>query len=592
VPIIFDRVDVTAGGAIPGKILSNISCSFREGELTLITGAAGSGKSTLLRAAAGFVNPVQGEIRYGRPGGCKRDGDSRGLAFQYPEQQLFCQTVQGEFSFSLKPLRLPRNEVRERMTRALLEAGLPLETAGQSPLTLSGGEKRKVALGTVLAADPDWLLLDEPTAGLDAQGVRQLLVTLRRWQGRPRGGVIVVTHDLDAFFPAADRVIVLQEGRLAAIGTPHELCASPETLVRAGVGLPACVRAALSLAARGFPVAPALAAPAALAAAIARLCAAAPAAPAAPAPGGFAASAAASAAPAPGGFAASAAAPAAPAPGGFAASAAASAAPAPPAPRRGRWIRAAPQLDPRAKWLAYLLLSAGILLQRDVPGLMLAAALTFAAVAGTGFPPGGLVRMTRPFLWFTFLSAAVAGLAWTDAGQAPWYRMIRFDAAPAGRTLLSYARIWLVMVLGLLLTLTTSQMRMKQALKQTLGPLSRFGFPVEAVSMAVSLLLRFIPLIRRDADRFLLRVRAREGIRRSRSRKRHSVSLRGSLALLIPLLISALQTAEDMLLALEARGYRLQGQRRTEGERLRMQRKDGLLLTAAAAGFVLLWLIR
>jgi len=110
--------------------------------------------------------------------------------------------------------------------------------------------------------------------------------------------------------------------------------------------------------------------------------------------------------------------------------------------------------------------------------------------------------------------------------------------------------------------------------------------------MAVSLLLRFIPLIRRDADRFLLRVRAREGIRRSRSRKRHSVSLRGSLALLIPLLISALQTAEDMLLALEARGYRLQGQRRTEGERLRMQRKDGLLLTAAAAGFVLLWLIR
>jgi len=559
VPIIFDRVDVTAGGAIPGKILSNISCSFREGELTLITGAAGSGKSTLLRAAAGFVNPVQGEIRYGRPGGCKRDGDSRGLAFQYPEQQLFCQTVQGEFSFSLKPLRLPRNEVRERMTRALLEAGLPLETAGQSPLTLSGGEKRKVALGTVLAADPDWLLLDEPTAGLDAQGVRQLLVTLRRWQGRPRGGVIVVTHDLDAFFPAADRVIVLQEGRLAAIGTPHELCASPETLVRAGVGLPACVRAALALAARGFPVAPALAAPAVLAAAIARLCAAASAAPV---------------------------------PGGFAASAAASAAPAPPAPRRGRWIRAAPQLDPRAKWLAYLLLSAGILLQRDVPGLMLAAALTFAAVAGTGFPPGGLVRMTRPFLWFTFLSAAVAGLAWTDAGQAPWYRMIRFDAAPAGRTLLSYARIWLVMVLGLLLTLTTSQMRMKQALKQTLGPLSRFGFPVEAVSMAVSLLLRFIPLIRRDADRFLLRVRAREGIRRSRSRKRHSVSLRGSLALLIPLLISALQTAEDMLLALEARGYRLQGQRRTEGERLRMQRKDGLLLTAAAAGFVLLWLIR
>ncbi|WP_166244957.1 energy-coupling factor ABC transporter ATP-binding protein, partial [Paenibacillus turpanensis] len=256
-PIKVSGISVS-GTAYQGKNrLDDVSCMLCEGEITLVIGRSGAGKSTLLDVLGGLELPQSGEVVVdGTPlhkGNRLNPKVLHGVSmvFQAPEQQLFAATVQGEFDYSLRYLKLPREEAERRTDAALERFGLPREVKGRSPLTLSGGEKRRVALATVWATQPRWLLLDEPTAALDPHAAQELAQALLAWKRELPGGVVVATHDAELLLPVADRVLLLREGRLAASATPAELGGRPELWAAAGVEPPAQVRLAAQLRAMG-----------------------------------------------------------------------------------------------------------------------------------------------------------------------------------------------------------------------------------------------------------------------------------------------------------------------------------------------------
>ena len=226
-------------GATP--VLAGIDLSVRPGELVAVVGATGSGKSTLARLLAGLAEPSTGVLRF-----CGADLATRagrraasgriGFVMQRPERQLFAETLAKDVAFGPENLGLPGVEVEARVEGALGRLGIA-ELADRSPFELSGGQQRLAALAGVLALDPEAWILDEPTAGLDAEAAARVdaLITELGAEGRP---VILITHAMERA-AAADRVVVLADGRVGLAGTPAEVFSHARELEAAGLGLPA-----------------------------------------------------------------------------------------------------------------------------------------------------------------------------------------------------------------------------------------------------------------------------------------------------------------------------------------------------------------
>ena len=230
------------------EALRGVSLVVEQGEVLGIVGGTGSGKSTLVRHMNLLLAPTSGEVivdgvdatTLGKSGLRRRVG----LVFQFPEAALFAPTVEEDVAFAPRRLGLEEDEVRERVSETLRSLGVE-GLAGRSPFALSGGEKRRVAIAGVLAMGPEVLVLDEPTAGLDPATREELLGVIRAL--REGGGtVVLVSHDLDEVAEVADRVCVLERGRIRASGTPAEVFYAEPALA------PATVRAA-SLLARCYP---------------------------------------------------------------------------------------------------------------------------------------------------------------------------------------------------------------------------------------------------------------------------------------------------------------------------------------------------
>ncbi|WP_010270967.1 energy-coupling factor ABC transporter ATP-binding protein, partial [Paenibacillus senegalensis] len=226
------------------KRLSGIRFELQPGSLVLLLGRTGSGKSSLLDCLAGLTPPSEGNIRVGerllwnRGMRDRETADSLGIVFQRPEEQLFARTVREEFAYSLKPLRLAREEAAARITAALQAVGLSAEILQESPHFLSGGQKRRVALASAFACRPQWLLLDEPTAGLDGEATQTVADFLIQWKQRSGCGIVLATHDLDMFLPLADRVLLMEHGTIAADVSGAELLERPELLAACGLQPP------------------------------------------------------------------------------------------------------------------------------------------------------------------------------------------------------------------------------------------------------------------------------------------------------------------------------------------------------------------
>ena len=232
--------------------LSGIDLRIEPGELVVIAGETGSGKSTLLRLLAGLLEPTAGMVRVdGSAPGASSARGAVALVFQNPESQFFAETVLADVAFG--PRNLGLDTPMEIAAGSLAAVGLdPVAFGGRSPLTLSGGEARRVAIAGALAMRAPYLLLDEPTAGLDARGRREVIATVL--SERTRAGIAVVTHDPGEFLRDADRILALKGGHAVFSGTVAGLYDDARGYESAGLRLPAVVRAQLLARERGARV--------------------------------------------------------------------------------------------------------------------------------------------------------------------------------------------------------------------------------------------------------------------------------------------------------------------------------------------------
>lgn len=216
------------GLSTEAKALQNVSFNADKGEILSIVGHTGSGKSTLAMHLNGLLVPQSGEVivdglkTASDPNNLKKIRQCVGLVFQYPEQQIFAETVRDEISFGPYNWGQRGDALEERVLYAMDLIGLDNSFASANPFRLSGGEKRRVAIASVLASEPGYLVLDEPTAGLDFTGVCELTLLLRSMSEK---GICVIhiTHDLELALNISDRILIISEGTVTAIGTPSEI---------------------------------------------------------------------------------------------------------------------------------------------------------------------------------------------------------------------------------------------------------------------------------------------------------------------------------------------------------------------------------
>lgn len=633
-----------AAYALDGKpILRGVDAVFPAGTVTLLLGPNGSGKTMLLEVIAGLRKPDEGQVRIdGEPLWRGKKPNRRlllrlGLAMQHPEQMLFARTVREEFAYSLKPFRLPdrqRIAVMNRSAVAWLDDGRSGKSRPSSgwpdrdPLALSGGQRRRLALALTEAPGPDWLLCDEPTAGLDGE-IRERLrdrIRERRAQGK---GAIVVTHDADEWLEMADQVVLLRDGRVVWAGPPHRLAETPDLWRKAGLDPPEPLVTAERLRRAGFHVPSGRLDPEAWAEALA---AALPSAskdpkaigepagrPGVPPAGGMPEDEAADdgrpdmaanedrpdkaaeegrlgdaagVESAIGGW------PADPAKAGRPSDAASDGEPCgaanvrtdvaetggsslePEEPAKpAATTSPLDSYDPRALWLACLAITAGIGLQSAWPGWFAGLMASVVAIRFSGVPARVFVRPAKALLLFALVTSLAA--AWEPSADAAF----RIDAFLA--TFRRFSKLAMMALLGFSLMAGISPWRLKTALENGLAPLAKIGVPVGTFALASALLLRFLPMLLESWDRFA-RIAASRG---KRPLKPGAVPFSLVAMTVMPFLLDLIRLGEALSAQLAVRGAGRSGAGGTaphvgkSGASPSFTRRDARLV--AAAGLVL-----
>ena len=232
------------GAPMERAALRGVSLEIEAGERVGILGPTGSGKSTLVQHMAGLLTPIAGRVlldgvpAHGRTAEARARRRRVGLAFQYPEAQIFEQTVFREVAFGPRNLGLDEAEIAARVRWALKMVELDPAMEERVPFSLSGGEMRRVALASILAMRPEALILDEPTAGLDPRGRRELLDRVRLWQEESDQTLIIVSHNLDELARVVERVLVLGGGEVIADGPVRPVLSDGQLLRAAGLDTP------------------------------------------------------------------------------------------------------------------------------------------------------------------------------------------------------------------------------------------------------------------------------------------------------------------------------------------------------------------
>ena len=248
------------GSQLAYPALGDLSLTIQDGEFLGIIGHTGSGKSTLIQHLNGLLLPTAGSVLV--DGFDTREKKLRkqirslvGMVFQYPEYQLFEETVARDVAFGPKNMGLLEDEIATRVAEALRLVGLnPEEFAEKSPFELSGGEKRRAALAGILAMRPKYLVLDEPMAGLDPRGRHEILGLIESLRREFGTGIVMVSHSMDDVAMYADRIAVLDRGSLFMVGTPEDVFSHSEELLAMGLNLPQATQLVRALRARGVEI--------------------------------------------------------------------------------------------------------------------------------------------------------------------------------------------------------------------------------------------------------------------------------------------------------------------------------------------------
>jgi energy-coupling factor transport system ATP-binding protein len=241
--------------------LDNISLELEEGKFYAIIGHTGSGKSTFIQHLNGLLKPTSGKIFIGdvditdKKTVMSEVRKRVGLVFQYPEYQLFEETIEKDVAFGPKNLGLPEAEIQSRVRKAMEIVGLDFEKyRNLSPFELSGGQKRRVAIAGVIAMEPQVLILDEPTAGLDPKGRDEILAQIIKLHEYYKSTVILVTHSMEDVAEIADEVIVMSDSKVIMKGLPSEVFTKAELLESVGLGAPQITYLMKALKEKGFDV--------------------------------------------------------------------------------------------------------------------------------------------------------------------------------------------------------------------------------------------------------------------------------------------------------------------------------------------------
>ena len=279
-PIAFDKVShiYSAGTPYEFKALDDVDLEFSEGKMTAVIGQTGSGKSTLVQHLNALLLPSSGTVRVmdreitagTAPKGLKKLRGEVGLIFQFPEYQLFEETVLKDVSFGPKNFGVSEEEAQKRAKEALRLCGLDEQYDERSPLELSGGQKRRAAIAGILAMDPQVLVLDEPTAGLDPRGTEEMMKLFRTLNTKRGKTVIIVTHDMEQVFVYCDEVVVMADGKAAAHMSARDFFADSSICRSMNILPPAIIRTCDALREAGFDIPKEISTTSALAKCIAR----------------------------------------------------------------------------------------------------------------------------------------------------------------------------------------------------------------------------------------------------------------------------------------------------------------------------------
>ncbi len=250
----------SAGTPFEHAALSGVDFSAQAGEYLAIIGRTGSGKSTLIQHLNGLLKPTSGQVLFEGEDIWESKERTRavrfqvGLVFQYPEYQLFEETVYKDISFGPKNMGLDEGEIDRRVRQAARFVGLEEGLLDKSPFDLSGGQKRRVAIAGVIAMEPRVLILDEPTAGLDPAGAAQILENIRTYHQEKNATIILVSHSMEEVAREAGRLVVISQGTIPYLGAPADVFAHGAQLEEMGLGVPAMTRVFARLRAMGLDV--------------------------------------------------------------------------------------------------------------------------------------------------------------------------------------------------------------------------------------------------------------------------------------------------------------------------------------------------
>ena len=250
----------SAGTPFEVAAIEDIDLTIPQGQLVGIIGHTGSGKSTFILHMNALLAPSAGKVCCGgqdinESKISRRDVKHQvGLVFQYPEYQLFEETVYKDIAFGPKNMKLPEEEIDQRVREAAGFVGVEEELFEKSPLELSGGQKRRIAIAGVIAMRPGVLILDEPTAGLDPAGCRQILDNICAYREKTGATVIIVSHNMDDVARIAQRIIVFGHGRVVMDGSAGEVFSRAQELIDIGLDVPHATALALALRKQGLPL--------------------------------------------------------------------------------------------------------------------------------------------------------------------------------------------------------------------------------------------------------------------------------------------------------------------------------------------------
>ena len=527
------------GTAFEQHALFDVNFEIQDGEFVGIIGHTGSGKSTLIQHLNGLIKASSGALYYNGENIYKDKYDMKklrskvGLVFQYPEHQLFEIDVLTDVCFGPKNQGLSEEEAKEKAKKALSLVGLDESYYSQSPFELSGGQKRRVAIAGVLAMEPEVLILDEPTAGLDPRGRDEILDQIARLHTERKMTIILVSHSMEDVARYAGRLIVMNHGQKIFDGSPREVFRHYKELEAIGLAAPQVTYLVHDLKEKGLDIDNDITTVAEAKEAILALW----------------------------------------------------------DKKRKRDITLGQyypvespihRLDPRTKLFGTMVFILSLFVANNIWGYLLGTIALAAVIILTKVPLRFILKGLKAIVILLLISVSF------NLFLTPGQELIRFwifKITWEGIRLAGFMAVRLIyLVVGSsLMTLTTTPNQLTDGLEKGLGFLKRFHVPVHEISMMMSIALRFIPILVEETDKIMKAQMARGADFESGNLVQKAKAM---IPLLVPLFISAFRRATDLAMAMEARCYR-GGEGRTKMKPLQYSQRDHEAYMIFALYFVL-----